>query len=140
MWNIQKYIDYDTDKPVYNVMIDSSTSCGILHFSHELSLDVTIDENGECYIHDGWEMNCGGDWSWEPGEEKAFEDSHPGLLKELSTQILLYENEQSSDLLQKLIQYAQRNGMSVLDIAENTGYPTQAIEYISKKGNKCYAS
>ncbi len=87
---IEKLIVDNT--PVYSTFIDSSTSCGILRFSHELSLCVTVDENGECHIRDGWEMNCGGDWSWEPGEEKEFESSHPGLLNKVAKEIAIYES------------------------------------------------
>ena len=78
--------------PVYTTFIDSSTSCGILHFTHELSLCVTINEDGSCRIHSGWELNCGGDWDWNPGEDAEFEKSHPGLLEAVAKEVALYES------------------------------------------------
>ena len=78
-------VKYGNDT-VYQTFLDSTRSCGVLRFTHELLVGVTY-ENGKCQLHNGWEINCGGSWSWEKGEDKEFEESHPLLLSELAKEI-----------------------------------------------------
>ena len=69
---------------VYATLIDNTHNIGILRSTNELSLEFTLDSDGNARIHSGWEFNCGGDWTWTAGEEAELEQEHPGLLNELS--------------------------------------------------------
>jgi hypothetical protein len=77
---------------IYTVMIDASKRSGILNFTTEILLNIKM-EHDECKIISGWEINCGGDYSWESGEEDEFEFHHPGVLQEVANTIINQNKE-----------------------------------------------
>lgn len=77
----------------YNVFVDNSKSNGLLNFTNEISLLVMIDNENKLLILDGWEINCGGDKSWEKNEESIFEIDHPGLINEIKEAINKFEEK-----------------------------------------------
>ena len=87
MGKIEKKVE--DGKTIYSILIDNTKLYGILRSTHELQLEFTVDAEGNAKIHSGWEFNCGGDWTWETGEEDIMEQTHPGLLKKLADEVRL---------------------------------------------------
>lgn len=73
---------------LYSVFTDQSKSCGILHFTHEISLVVRLNrEKKKVGIEEGWEI-AAEDIDWCPGDEDYFEYLHPGILSKIYEQII----------------------------------------------------
>lgn len=64
----------------YEVMLSDDHICGMVRFSHELGLFVSID-GGHVRLAHAWEIGPGGDWTYE--REEDFETDHPGLLSDI---------------------------------------------------------
>lgn len=76
-----KAMNLDEDGIYYDVETDQSQSCGIIHFSHEISLTVKYTD-GTVSIVSGWEIACE-DVEWKSGDEEYFEFLHPGILDQM---------------------------------------------------------
>ncbi len=76
-------VTVENGKTVFHILVDKTRMHGILRATNEISLGVVLS-NSSCRICSGWEIGCGGDWSWMPGEESEFEEMHPGLLAEIA--------------------------------------------------------
>ena len=89
-----KYSFYKTgDKEFCNVLVDKSSSNGILKFSHEI--DITFVKEGIWKFFSAW--HCGvSEMFWTATEEDDFNDLFPGVLKEIKD---LYNKLVSADFL-----------------------------------------
>lgn len=76
-----KYSFYKTrDKEFCSVLVDKSSSNGILKFSHEI--DITFVKEGIWKFFSAW--HCGvSEMFWTAAEEDDFNDLFPGVLKEI---------------------------------------------------------
>ena len=68
-----------------NVLVDKSTSNGLLRFGHEISVTF-LKEEDELVFHSAW--HCGvSEMSWDSSEETSFKETFPGLLEEIRKEI-----------------------------------------------------
>ena len=75
------------EEPYYIVTVRNTRRCGILRFSEELAITMK-DDHGSLKFINGWEINCGESWTWEPEDLDSFELDHPGLLDLVRVELL----------------------------------------------------
>ena len=75
----------------YYIFYDSSTSNGILRFTHELSVWVRKDD--DIHFIQAYEIGCGEDWTYNKEELEMFNFDHPGVLDDIKERLELYERE-----------------------------------------------
>lgn len=72
-------------KEYINVFVDKSTSNGLLRFGHEISVNFVKREN-ELIFDSAW--HCGvSEMEWDSTEENSFEETFPGLLAKMRSEI-----------------------------------------------------
>ena len=76
----------DKSKEYINVFVDKSTSNGLLRFGHEVSVTF-LKEKDKLIFDSAW--HCGvSEMSWNSSEEDSFEETFPGLLEEMRSEIV----------------------------------------------------
>lgn len=72
-------------KEYINVFADKSTSNGLLRFGHEISVNF-LKEKDELIFESAW--HCGiSEMEWDSSDESSFEETFPGLLNEMRSEI-----------------------------------------------------
>lgn len=75
----------DDNKEYINIYVNKSTNHGLLHFSHEISVTF-VKDNDNLVFDSAW--HCGvSEMTWDASEEESFENTFPGLLTKLRTEI-----------------------------------------------------
>lgn len=76
---------FNDGKEYINVLADKSSSKGILHFGHEI-LVTFVREDRSLIFESAW--HCGvSEVEWNSSEKSSFEDTFPGLLAEMRSEI-----------------------------------------------------
>ena len=75
-----EYIEFE-GKKYCNVFIDNTYTNGVLRFSHEISTSFVFEE-GKWKFNGAWHIGVS-DMEWNEDEEESFEQTFPGLIKEM---------------------------------------------------------
>lgn len=79
----------DNGKTYVNVFVDKTTNNGVLRFGHEISVSF-LKEKDNLIFESAW--HCGvSEMEWNSSEENLFEETFPGLLSKMRTEILKTE-------------------------------------------------
>ena len=81
-------------KECINVFADKSTSNGLLRFGHEISVNFS-KEKEKLIFESAWHVGVS-EMSWDSSEEDSFEETFPGLLHEIRSEIIKLEENNGS--------------------------------------------
>ena len=80
-----EYIQYK-GKECINVLVDKSTSNGLLRFGHEISVNF-LKEKDKLIFESAWHIGVS-EMSWDSSEEDSFEETFPRLLEEMRNEVM----------------------------------------------------